>query len=120
MCGLDLQEGYARLEAMIAEVERVREIYGGVGQPVVNYDFGEENTRRIHNAFKDCLRWMPPDVREEHDSSRTDPHKFGKSCFSVYFNRVWDSKAFFMHLVRYGTACDIRPALEAFSEFKKL
>ena len=56
--------------------------------------------------------------RQDQDGGKS-VREFAKSRFNVYFNKVWGSKAFFMHLVRYGTACEIAPLLRLFADFKK-
>ena len=117
-----LQEGYSRLSRMLEEVERVRETYGCVGKPSIDHRFDDAQTAQIHNNYKDSLTWMPPHVEEQYINiaqSGKNPYKFVKSRFNVYFNKVWGSKAFFMHLVRYGTTCEIAPLLRLFADFKK-
>ena len=72
----------------------------------------------IHNQYKDSLTWMNADVKEKYDRVQGNPHRLVKNTFNVYFNKVWGSKAFFMHMVRFGTASDIAAMLRVFGKFK--
>ena len=113
-----VQEGNDRLKAMLQEVKRVRQEYGRRGKVDDNFAFNENETIDIHNRYKDSLTWMNAEVKEKFDRIQGNPHRFVKSTFNVYFNKAWGSKAFFMHMVRFGTASDIAAMLRAFGEFK--
>ena len=113
-----VQEGNDRLNAMLQEVKRVRQEYGCHGKVDDNFPFSEDETADIHNNYRDSLTWMNADVKEQYDSCQGNPHRFVKGSFNVYFNKVWGSKPFFMHLVRFGTASDIAAMLRVFGKFK--
>ena len=113
-----VQEGNDRLNAMLQEVKRVRQEYGCHGKVHDHFPFSEDETADIHNDYRDSLTWMNADVKEQYDSCQGNPHRFVKGSFNVYFNKVWGSKAFFMHLVRFGTASDIAAMLRVFGKFK--
>ena len=113
-----VQEGNDRLNAMLQEVKRVRQEYGRRGKVDDNFAFNENEMTDIHNRYKDSLTWMNAEVKEKFDRIQGNPHRFVKSTFNVYFNKAWGSKAFFMHMVRFGTAIDIAAMLRAFGEFK--
>lgn len=113
-----VQEGNDRLTAMLQEVKRVRQEYGRHGKVDDNFAFSENDTTDIHNKYKDSLTWMNADVKEKYDRVQGNPHRLVKNTFNVYFNKVWGSKAFFMHMVRFGTASDIAAMLRVFGKFK--
>ena len=113
-----VQEGYDRLNAMLQEIKRVRQEYGCRGKVDDKFAFNEKETAEIHNKYKDSLTWMNAEVREKYEEVKGNPYRFVKGTFNVYFNKSWGSKAFFMHMVRFGTASDIAAMISVFGEFK--
>jgi hypothetical protein len=114
-----LQEGYQRLNEMTEEIERVRTTYSRVEKPAADYQFDEKETAHIHNTYMRSLTWMNDEVREEYDSLEAKHHAFLKGRFNVYFAKTWGSKAFFMHLVRFGTSSDIAAMVRVFGHFRE-
>jgi hypothetical protein len=114
-----LQEGYQRLNEMTEEIERVRTTYSSVEKPAADYQFDVKETAHIHNTYMRSLTWMNDEVREEYDSLEAKHHAFLKGRFNVYFAKTWGSKAFFMHLVRFGTSSDIAAMVRVFGHFRE-
>ena len=114
-----LQEGYKRLNAMTTEIQRVRETYSSVSKPAADYQFSESATREIHNNYKHSHTWMNEDIKEEFHAQKGRKHAFVKGRFNVYFDKTWGCKAFFMHLVRFGTSSDIPAMLKVFNDFRQ-
>ena len=113
-----LQEGYDRLNAMTTEIERVRATYSSVSKPAADHQFDETETAGIHNKFRDSLSWMNEEIHKDYVALKGNKRNFVKGRFNVYFAKVWGSKVFFMHLVRFGTSCDIAEMLKIFGEFR--
>ena len=62
---------------------------------------------------------MNEDIKKEFRALQGSKQSFVKGRFNVYFAKTWGSKAFFMHLVRFGTSSDIARILEVFNEFRQ-
>ena len=114
-----LQEGYDRLHAMTTEIERVRSTYSSVGKPAADHRFSEAETANIHNKYLQSLTWMNDDIKEDYNAFKGKQNRFAKGRFNVYFQKEWGSKAFFMHLVRFGTVNDIAEMVRVFGKFRK-
>ena len=65
------------------------------------------------------LTWVNEDTRKEYRALTRRTHAFKKTRFNVYFAKTWGSKAFFKHLVRFGTSSDIAEMLRVFGQFQK-
>ena len=102
---------------MTMEIERVRATYSSVSKPAANHHFDERETKSIHNKYMHNLTWMNEDIHNEYRAFKGNKHNFIKPRFNVYFAKEWGSKAFFMHLVRFGTSSDIAEMLRVFGEF---
>jgi hypothetical protein len=130
----EVMGGNDRLTAMVLEVARVRLEYSIEVRPgwtrsrsewalvADTHQFSKENMKFIHNQYKDSLTWMRADIRTKYDQildEGKNPQRFSKDCFNVHFKKAWGSKAFFMHLVRFGVKGDISAMLHTFVEFKE-
>ena len=72
-----------------------------------------------HPSPSNRLTWMNEDIHKEYRAFKGNKHNFIKPGFNVYFAKQWGSKAFFMHLVRFGTSSDIAEMLRVFGEFRE-
>jgi hypothetical protein len=117
-----MQESSQRLAKILQEIKRARQLYGGLTlwqdtEANERHAFTDARTAKIHNTYQDSLTWMNTDIRHKYDAIpwKQNPHKQVKGWF---FNQIWGSKAFFMHLVRFGTKGDIAAMLGIFRKFK--
>jgi hypothetical protein len=114
-----MEEGNVRLAAMLKEVTRVRQDYGGLVNCPDDLIFEEDEMRRMHNAYKDRHTWMNDDMQRKYFHKSGNANKAVKSWFNVHFNKTWGSKAFFMHLCRFGLTGDIAEMVRKYGAFRK-
>ena len=62
---------------------------------------------------------MNDDIKDDYNAFKGNQNRFAKGRFNVYFQKEWGSKAFFMHLVRFGTVNDIAEMVRVFGKFRK-
>ena len=62
-----LRDGYAMLNCMLLEIERVRALYSGVKQLAVHHRFSSSKASKIYNECRDSWDWMNVDMRREYD-----------------------------------------------------
>ena len=61
---------------------------------------------------------MSEDIDEEYRAFKGNQHGSIKGRLDVHFPKVWGSKAFFMHPVRFGTSSDTAEKLRVFGTFQ--
>ena len=114
-----LQEGYRRLDDMTMEIRRVRRTYSRVAEPADDHHFDPNDMKDIHRNYMWSLTWMDAERREDYERIVGNPRPQVKNWFNVYFRKVWGSKHFFMHLVRFGMTSDVAAMVRVFGKFRR-